>query len=161
MTSGRFWLIAAAFATTTTALAAGCGDNSAPCTTCPPIEGRYPLQFAEGAIPAECAALGVGLPQGPLDIQRTGAGLTATLEGVPMEGTLYQTFDFTLLGTQPQLDGGSTQFSLSGRYTPGRADGGTGGISGSFTGNYARGSTQGTSRCAIFRAYTAAQGGQP
>jgi hypothetical protein len=161
MTTGRFWLIAAALATTATALAAGCGDNGAPCTTCPPVEGRYTVAFEPGTIPADCASLGVGLPQGPLDIQRTGAGLTATLDGVPMEGTVYQTFDFTLLGTQAGLDGGSTQFSLSGRYTPGRLDGGTGALAGSFTGAYARGSAQGTRRCSLYRAYTAAQGGQP
>jgi hypothetical protein len=161
MTSGRFWLIAAALVTTATAVAAGCGDSGAPCTTCPPIEGRYALEFEAGTIPADCASLGVGLPQGPLDIQRTGAGLTATLEGVPMEGTLYQTYDFSLLGTQPSLDGGSTQFTVSGRYTPTRVDGGMGSISGSFTGTYARGSAQGTRRCSVFRAYTAAQDGQP
>jgi len=161
MTSGRFWLIAATLATTATALAAGCGDSGAPCKTCPPIEGRYALEFEPGAIPADCTSLGVGLPQGALDIQRAGAGLTATLDGVPLEGTVYQSFDFNLLGTQSALDGGSTQLSLSGRYTPGRLDGGTGAIAGSFTGTYARGSAQGTRRCSIFRAYTAAQGGQP
>jgi hypothetical protein len=161
MNSGRFWLIAAAFAITATALAAGCGDNGAPCTTCPSMEGRYPLEFEGGTIPADCASLGVELPKGPLDIQRTGSGLTATLDGVPLEGTVYQTFDFTLLGTQAALDGGSTQFSVNGRYAPGRTDGGTGGISGTFTGTYARGSAQGTRRCSIFRGYTATQGGQP
>ncbi|HYI00790.1 hypothetical protein [Hyalangium sp.] len=161
MTSGRFWMIAATLASTTAALAAGCGDNGSPCSTCPSMEGRYALEFAEGAIPADCASLGVTLPQGPLDIQRAGAGLTATLEGVELQGTVYQTFDFSLLGTQAALDGGSTQYSVSGRYTPARTDGGTGGISGSFTGTYARGSAQGTRRCSILRAYTAAQQRQP
>jgi len=161
MTSGRFCLLAAALAISATALSAGCGNGGSPCTTCPPIEGRYALQFAAGAIPADCTSLGVELPQGPLEIQRSGGGLTATLDGVTMEGTVYQSFDFNLLGAQSALDGGSTQYSVSGRYTPGRADGGTGGISGSFTGTYARGSAQGTRRCSIIRAYTAAQGGQP
>jgi hypothetical protein len=161
MTSGRFWLIATGLALTATAVAAGCGNVGAPCTTCAPIEGRYPLEFEAGSLPADCASLGVGMPQGPLDIQRSGAGLTATLDGVPMEGTLFQSNDFSLLGAQAALDGGSTQFSLSGRYTPTARDGGTGSISGSFTGSYARGSAQGTRRCAIFRGYTATQQGQP
>lgn len=161
MTSGRFWLIATAAGLTATAVAAGCGDNGAPCTTCPPIEGRYPLEFEAGTLPADCTSLGVGLPQGALDIQRSGSGLTATMDGVPMEGTLFQSNDFSLLGAQSGLDGGSTQFSLSGRYTPGRLDGGTGSIAGSFTGTYARGSAQGTRRCSIFRGYTATQQGQP
>jgi hypothetical protein len=161
MTSGRFWLITTGLALTATAVAAGCGNSGAPCTTCAPIEGRYPLEFEAGTVPADCASLGVALPQGPLDIQRSGSGLAATLAGVELEGTLFQSNDFNLLGAQSSLDGGSTQFSLSGRYTPAALDGGTGSISGSFTGTYARGSAQGTRRCSIFRGYTATQGGQP
>lgn len=161
MTFGRFWMIATGLALTATAVATGCGNGGSPCTTCAPIEGRYPLVFEAGSLPADCASLGVGLPQGPLDIQRSGPGLAATLDGVPLEGTLFQSNDFNLLGASSGLDGGSTQFSVSGRYTPALQDGGTGSLSGSFTGTYARGSAQGTRRCSVFRGYTATQGGQP
>ncbi|MFL5347389.1 MAG: hypothetical protein ACJ8AT_21605 [Hyalangium sp.] len=157
MTSGRFWLIAAALASPALA-AIACGGGGAPCTTCAPIEGRYPLEFAAGAVPADCASLNVALPRGPLDIQRAGSQLTATLDNVPLQGTLFQSSDFNLLGSQAAQDGGSTtQFAFSGSYTPGRADGGTGSLSGSFTGTYSRPSPQGTGRCTLPRAYTATQ----
>lgn len=163
MTSGRFWLVAASLAGTAFAAAAGCGGStSAPCTTCAPVEGHYPLQFASGTLPQECVSLGVDLPKGALEIQRTGNALNATLDTVPMQGTLYQNSEFTLLGSQTQLDGGSsTQFSLTATYTAGRADGGTGQLAGSFTGTYNRPSPQGTSRCTLMRSYTATQNGQP
>ncbi|WP_224241158.1 hypothetical protein [Hyalangium gracile] len=163
MTSGRFWLIAATLASTLVASAVGCGNNGTPCTTCPSIEGRYPLEFAAGTVPADCASLGVELPKGPLDIQRAGSQLTATLEEVELQGTLFQGAEFTLLGTRQAMDGGSssTQFSLNGTYTPGNPDGGTGRISGSFTGTYNRPSAQGMRRCSVQRAYTATQNGQP
>ncbi len=75
-----------------------------------------------------------------------------------MQGTVFQSSDFNLLGSQAALDGGSsTQFALSGTYTPGHPDGGTGQISGSLTGTYTRPSAQGTNRCSLSRAYTATQ----
>ncbi|MBN1206365.1 MAG: hypothetical protein JXB05_15740 [Myxococcaceae bacterium] len=159
MTSGRFWLIAATL--TGTALFAGCGESGAPCTRCPPIQGRYPLEFADESVPADCAALGVALPEGPLDIQRAGSQLTASVDELPLQGTVYQSFDFTLQGAQAALDGGSTSLSFNGRYAPGNPDGGTGRISGSFSGTYARGSAQGTRRCSINRTYTATQQERP
>ena len=161
MTSGRFWLIAAALAATAVAFSTACGGSGAVCTSCPSMEGRYTVEFAAGAIPADCTALGVTLPQGPLDIQRSGGGLTATWEEVELEGTLYQSLDFNLLGTQAEPDGGRTQFSVSGRYAPGSTDGGVGTLSGSFTGSYTRAAAQGPRNCSIFRAYTAAQQRQP
>lgn len=161
MTSGRFWLIAATLTGTAVALSPGCGDDNEPCTSCPSIAGRYPLDFADDTVPADCAALNVALPKGPLEIQHTDSELTASLEDVPLRGTLYQSLDFTLLGTQAQLDGGSTQLNLSGRYMPGAPDGGTGRLSGTFTGTYTRGSAQGARRCTINRSYTAPQQGRP
>jgi hypothetical protein len=161
MTSKRFGLIAAALVSAAVAAASGCGSGGTPCKSCPPIEGRYPLTFAAGTVPANCTSLGVALPRGPLDIQRAGGQLTASLDEVELQGSVYQTLEFTLLGTQATLDGGTTQFSLNGTYTPGHPDGGTGQIAGSFTGTYSRGSAQGASNCTLFRAYTAAQQGQP
>lgn len=162
MTSGRFWLFAAALATTAVALSAACGSaNGSPCTSCPPIEGLYTVQFAAVSTPDECAPLGVTLPRGPLDIHRAGSALTATWDGIGLEGTLFQSFDFTLLGNEAQLDGGRTQFSVSGKYTPGSTDGGLGSISGSFTGTYNRGTAQGPRDCSLFRPYTATQQRQP
>jgi hypothetical protein len=162
MNSGRFWLIVAALAITAVAMSAACGNSGgAPCTNCPAMEGRYMVQFAAGTDPEECATLGVPLPRGPLDIERAGAALTAHWEAIELQGTLYQSNDFTLLGTDAELDGGRTTFSLSGRYAPGSTDGGLGMISGTFTGTYTRGSPQGPQDCSHFRPYTAAQQQQP
>jgi hypothetical protein len=162
MNSGRFWLIVAALATSAVALSAACGNSGgAPCTNCPPMEGRYMVEFALVATPDECAPLGVSLPRGPLDVERAGGALTATWDGIDMQGTLYQSLEFNLLGTDAELDGGRTTFSLNGRYTPGSTDGGMGMLSGSFTGTYTRGSPQGPRDCSLFRPYTAAQQRQP
>jgi hypothetical protein len=155
MTCGRFWLFTPALWSAAVALSAGCGNGVLPCTDCPPLEGRYSLEFADGATPAECTTLGVRLPEGPLELQRTGSQLTTTLGGVALQGTLYQTYDFNLLGTQGEASGGSTSLNLSGRYAPGPTDGGAGRLSGTFTGTYTRPSAQGTLRCTLSRPYTA------
>ncbi|HVG60043.1 MAG TPA: hypothetical protein VNA24_15910 [Hyalangium sp.] len=162
MNSGRFVLIIAALATSAIALSAACGnEGGSPCTDCPPMEGRYVVAFAAVTNPDECAPLGVFLPRGPLDIGRAGSALTAHWDGMEMQGTLYQSLDFNLLGTDAQLDGGRTTFSVNGRYAPGSTDGGMGMISGTFTGTYTRGTPQGPQDCALFRPITAAQQGQP
>ncbi|MDY7227985.1 hypothetical protein [Hyalangium rubrum] len=158
MTSGRFCLIAVTLAGTAVALSPGCGDsNVEPCTTCPPIEGRYTLEFAEGALPAECNPLSIELPEGPLEVNRAGSQLTGTVDGVALQGTVYQTYDFSLVGARTPTDGGTETYSFSGRYVPARMDGGTGQLTGSFNGNYSRTLPTGAQRCAVGRAYTATQ----
>jgi hypothetical protein len=156
MNSGRFWLVAATLVLTVVILSPGCGDNGgSPCTNCPPIEGRYELEFAAGALPADCTALGVQLPKGPLEIERTGPQLNATVDGVELQGTLFQSYDFSLLSTATAADGGTDTLNFSGRYIPTLRDGGTPQITGSFTGTYSRTPPQGTRRCTLSRGYTA------
>jgi hypothetical protein len=158
MNSGRFWLVVVSLAGTAVILSPACGDSGgSPCSTCPPIEGSYELEFASGTLPADCAAIGVQLPQGALEIERTGPQLNATVDGVALQGTLFQSYDFNLLSPQTQLDGGTTTLSFSGRYVPVLRDGGTGSISGTFSGNYSRTAPQGTRRCTLARPYTATQ----
>jgi hypothetical protein len=99
----------------------------------------------------------VQLPQGPLEIERTGPQLNASVDGVKLQGTLFQSYDFNLLSAQTQLDGGTDTLSFSGRYVPVLRDGGTGSISGSFSGDYSRTAPQGTRRCTLSRTYTATQ----
>jgi hypothetical protein len=162
MTCGRFWLFSAALVSAVLALSAGCGGGNAPCTNCPPIEGRYALAFAPGDRPAECVDLGVQLPTDPLEIQRAGSQLTATLQGVTMQGTLYQTYDFNLAGTKGASDAGvTTNMSLSGRFSPAVTDGGVAQIVGTFNGTYQGPTGQGTRRCSLSRPYTATPAGGP
>lgn len=158
MTSGRFWLIAATLAGTAAAMASGCGDdNVEPCTACPAMEGRYTVEFAEGTLPAECTSLGIQLPQGALEMNRVGSQLNATLDGVPLQGTVFTTYDFNLAGARGPMDGGTDTYSLTGRYVPALMDGGTGSLTGTFSGNYTRTTPTGAQRCALGRPYTATQ----
>ncbi|HEX8701124.1 MAG TPA: hypothetical protein VF815_19925 [Myxococcaceae bacterium] len=158
MNSGRFWLIAAVLAGTAFIVSPGCGSGtSAPCSTCPAIEGTYELEFAPGALPADCTAIGVQLPRGPLEIERTGPNLSASLDGVALSGTLFQSYDFTLLSSSGPGDGGTDTFTLNGRYIPQVTDGGTAQLTGTFSGNYSRTPPQGTRRCTLTRSYTATQ----
>ncbi|SES79008.1 hypothetical protein [Stigmatella erecta] len=148
MTSGRLWLAALCL------LSTGCDDEGAPCTDCPAIEGRYALAFAEGTVPAACASQGVGLPQGPLDLQRTGSQLTGSMEGVALQGSVYTNSSFLLLGSQG-LDGGSDSLSFSGNYSAGNPDGGTQAqLTGSLTRGYTRAGSS-TAPCSLVRSFTA------
>src|SRR5687767_4325643 len=100
MNSGRFWLLAIPLVGVAFLASPGCGGSTgSPCTNCPPIEGTYALEFAPGPVPQDCATIGVQLPQGPLEIERTGPQLTASLNGVELSGTLYASYDFSLLSS--------------------------------------------------------------
>jgi len=158
MNSGRFWLVVATLAGFAALVSPGCGGSGgSACANCPPIEGTYELEFIAGPVPADCTAIGVQLPQGPLEIERTGPELHASVDGQELQGTLFQSFDFNLLSTQPQFDGGTTALSFSGRYIPVLRDGGIAQINGTFTGSYTRTPPQGTRRCTLGRSYTATQ----
>lgn len=155
MTSGRFWLITLSLSGT--ALALGCGEAGSACTECPPLEGRYALEFAPGTVPEACASLGVGLPEGPLELQRAGSQLTGSVEDVSLQGTVYSNGTFSVLGTRVvEGGGGSDSLGFNGRYTPASTDGGTAAqLSGTYTGGTTRGSGQGAPPCSLVRSFTA------
>lgn len=161
MTSGRFALAAVVIAATGTLVAtSGCGDDGAPCTDCPAMEGTWRMDFADAGVPAECVNLGVqALPQGEdMTVNRAGSTLTGTLTGVSLQGTVYASGDFSLGGIGPtSLDGGHTDnLNLTGLYTPSVGDGGTAALRGTFSGNYSRAATGGTpQRCTVSRPFTA------
>jgi hypothetical protein len=66
----------------------GCGSSSSPssepeCEGGCAISGSYTLQLADTSpVGADCEALGLGLPQGPLVVALSGTTATATLDGV-------------------------------------------------------------------------------
>ena len=103
---------------------AACSDAQ-PCSSCPNIQGVYDLRFDDSSgTPAECVTLGVSDPVGPLTLGQFGSGLTGTLGGTALRGTLYDTFDFSLSGV-PDSDGGTTGgVTLHCRFIQGVADGG-------------------------------------
>lgn len=185
MTSGRFpRRVRPLVGALALASATGCGGGTLqPCdSNCPSMEGRYALRYEDGGFndTGECGQLPLDLPEGPLTLTRSVSQLTGTLEGQTLNGTLYNTGEFILLGTGPT--GGDAGFGdnlslhLSGTYTPPRTgrptvgDGGTAGdggtpaldggeaqLSGLFNGTRTRSAGAGSAsqRCQVTRRFTA------
>jgi len=159
MTSGRFAPPSTAVLTAVLTLAtSGCGDEGPRCTDCPALEGRYRMGFGDGGVPDECTPLAVNLPQGePLDITRTGAELTGTLQGVSLRGTVSGQGSFSLSGNAASSpDGGVAKtLSLAGFYTPPVQDGGTARLAGTYSGNFTRAGPVGPQRCNVVSPFSA------
>ena len=121
------------------------------------MEGRYALELGDGTDSAGCQQVTPRLPQGPLEVRRQDSVLSATLDGVTLSGTLYQTYDFRLLALGDE-DGGSGRLeseTLLGRYVPGVGDGGVPTLVGDFEGDFTSSSASGTVRCSVTRSFTA------
>lgn len=134
-------------------LGAGCTGDNTPCSTCAPVEGQYALTFEIDTLPAECTALGIGLPAGDLVIARVGSSLAGTLgPWNDLRGTLNTTDGFTLSDLTGPADGGtsSDSVSLRGQYLRTGRDGGSGGLSGTYSASHPRG----TRTCAIDRVFS-------
>ncbi len=161
MTSGRFWFPTCTFMLAGTLLAAsqGCGGGGSPCSECPPLEGRYALEWQEDPLPTACNGLTVTLPVGPLDVQQRGSNVTATLDGLTLRGTLYTTYNFNLVGfadgTADGGTGGPDSASLSGRYIPVIRDGGVPRLEGNWLGDFSGANGGGTRHCTVTRSFTA------
>lgn len=100
-------------------LVLSCTDAQ-PCVQCPTVEGVWFLQYIAPDFPCD----GGVLPAPPSTVQftREGSVLRGAIEGVPLSGSVYDTFDFTLNGQNP---GGGLTVSLRGKYNPAtRADAG-------------------------------------
>lgn len=163
MTSGRFQLptfplvLAGALALSASACN---GGSSQGCLQCAPMEGRYTLELDPGTNPPACSGVPVTLPEGPLDVSRQDSDISAELDGLTLRGTLYQTNDFSLVGSSlgQDTDGGTPGLdsaSLSGRYVPGVGDGGVPKLLGDWQGNFSSTSAGGTKRCSVTRSFTA------
>ena len=161
MTSGRFGF--PTFALTLAAalpITPGCGGTSQGCTNCPPMEGLYGLELEPGTLPSSCEGVPVELPQGPLEVSRQGSELAATLDGLTLRGTLFQTYDFSLVGDGlgQDMDGGTRgpdSTLLSGRYIPAIGDGGVPRLVGDWQGNFSSTTGANTRRCSVTRPFTA------
>lgn len=131
----------------------GCGpSDTLPCNDCPEVSGQWMLHYETGTAPsAACEQLGKTTPPEVLELAQVGSGLTSTFDGVELRGTLYDTFDFSLNGTQQDGDGGTTSITLSGRYVPALAATDAGErLQGNFVGRYGEGAA-----CVLSRGYTA------
>jgi hypothetical protein len=137
------------------AVLAGCESDNRPCTACPPIEGRYALEFDSTTTTGSCQ--GVNPPaDGTLSIGRQAASLTGSLPPYEdMRGTLYTGGDFTLSGSASTTDGGTPTDRLTVRavYLAGR-DGGVATLDGTMLEIRQRSSPSGATECSISRAFT-------
>jgi hypothetical protein len=82
----------------TLALALSTCTNAAPCSVCPPLAGTYAVSWERAEILTEgCPLTG---PQ-PLTLTFAQAGSTAStlVNGVQLSGSVYDTYDFSLNGT--------------------------------------------------------------
>lgn len=101
-------------------LSLSCTD-AAPCTSCPPIEGVWFLQYTEPTFP--CDAGTPTTPPATVSFTREGSVMRGAIEGVTLSGTLYDTYDFTLAG---QSMNGDLTVNLRGLYiAPDKPDAGS------------------------------------
>lgn len=84
---------------------AGCSD-AVPCSTCPPVEGVYAVSWS--ALDAGTPGDGGSCPlMGPRVASWTftqkGAQVNTTIESVSLGGTLYDSYDLALSGSESTL----------------------------------------------------------
>ena len=112
------------------ACAPSCGD-ARPCSSCPAVAGTYALTLGEFQGSGEaCATLPPPAAPTSLTLLQSGSVLRATIAGESYSGTLLDTYDFSLLGAERAVDGGTEDLHVRGRFIPGAADSGT--LRGSF-----------------------------
>jgi hypothetical protein len=100
-----------------------CGSQS-PCTSCQAIEGTYAMQWNTSAVSGSCTAELQGTPA-TLVLTRAGSRLLTSFAGYRLEGSLYDSLDFTMVSFNGVSDGGSESVRMQGFATAsGRADGG-------------------------------------
>jgi len=122
--------VRASFLLAALALGVGCGD-ARPCSSCPLVGGTYALTLGEFQGSSEaCATLLPPPAPTSLTLLQSGSVLRATIGGESYSGTLLDTYDFSLLGAERQVDGGTEDLHVRGRFIPGAADSGT--LRGSF-----------------------------
>lgn len=83
---------------------AGCSD-AAPCRSCPPVDGVYAVGWADAGTAAtdagSCPVTGPRVSSWTL--AQSGTQITSTIAGVNLGGTLYDTYDLVLSGTEANL----------------------------------------------------------
>ncbi len=138
------------------AVLAACDSDNRPCTTCPPIEGRYALAFESTTNTGSCQ--GVNPPAGgTLVIGRQAATLTGSFPPYEdLRGTIYTGGDFTLSGSV-NTDGGtpSSTVSIRGVYRAVVRDGGVASLDGTWLEIHQRSSPSGATECSLDRAFDA------
>jgi hypothetical protein len=95
-------------------LTAACTDAQ-PCTSnCPPVEGVWFLQYLAPELP--CDGGTAAAPPTTVSFTRQGSVLKGAIDGIELNGTIYDSFDLTLHG---QMIGGGETISVSAHYKAG------------------------------------------
>ena len=129
---------------------AGCGGGPGACNDCPDVSGSWTLTFDGGQVPPACTDTQT-LPKEPLVVAQVGSGLTATQGALEWEGTLFDSWDYTLRANEPDESGALTTFTLSGRFVQGQQSLQTEDrLLGTYTASY-----PGSGACILSRGYTA------
>ncbi len=136
----------------------GCSD-ARPCSDCPAVEGTYDMAYAEQSRLGSCA---IAPPPAPaaLELTRVGSTVRVANPGLDLVGTLFDTWDFTLLGGHAS-DGGTPDgrevedtISARGHFVPPGADGGAA-IRGTWDTSTLQTSAAGSSaECSVSLAFT-------
>lgn len=82
----------------------GCTD-AVPCHSCPPVDGVYAVDWGDGGSSMDagrCPVTGPRVPTWTL-LQRD-TQITATIAGVNLGGTLYDSYDLVLSGAEGTLN---------------------------------------------------------
>lgn len=104
----------------TLAMGPGCGEPNPVCNDCPDLQGAWTLQF-DLTEPEPCAD-GTAVGSGALDLTQVGSSLRATIGGVELQGTIFQSWDFSLNGSAPTAEAGGLEVlhSLTGKFARGQ-----------------------------------------
>lgn len=139
-------------------VATGCtGSDARPCSDCPDVAGAWQWTFEQTPLPGPCQALGRAPPAAPLVLTQVGSGLRGEADGVPLQGTLYDTWDLSLSGGAA-LDGGTRSVTVFARYAPPRVDVSDGGTDvARLEGNYSEqtGAGAADAGCSFLRTFSA------
>ncbi len=81
----------------------GACSDAQPCRSCPPIDGVYSVSWADGGPAGDggCPQSGPRVPSWALAQKDT--QVTTTIGGVNLGGTLYDTYDLVLSGSEGSL----------------------------------------------------------
>jgi hypothetical protein len=96
----------------TTALALSTCTNAAPCSVCPPLAGTYAVSWERATVVTSGCPLTGPQPQ-TLTFTQAGSTASTLVNGVELHGSVYDTFDFSLSGTNNLLG-----YTLRGTVVP-------------------------------------------
>jgi hypothetical protein len=96
-----------------------CGGNNPACNECPDLAGSWSLAWDPGEDPPACVEQGATLPEGAMALTQVGSAVRGTLAGVELQGTVFESWDFNLNGSE-ERDEAAVLHSVGGRFVAGQ-----------------------------------------